>query len=324
MSQSVITIHLVEGVANKLHTAEIAGWIGQIIVAPKLELSNLLQRPEVQGLGIYVLIGDDPQRPDRKQIYVGQGNVTARLNIHNKDATKVFWDDKVVVIVAKDGSLNAAHCLHIESRLIELAAKADFATSANKQTPPLPPMYAPDKAIAENFLENIRVLLPVLRVDYFTPPLTAKASSVSLAATNAGAGPGPVQTPTFHLNVGNASAEALLINDDFVVKQGAIINPAEGALSKSYSTLRASLQKNGMLAVDQQTKVLTLTQDVVFASPSAAAAVICGYNINGPQNWKVKGTQQTYRDWDQARASAVTPTTPASPPDGSASSSPGS
>lgn len=306
MSQSVITIHLVEGTVDKLHTAGINGWVGLIIVAPKLDLLDLLSHPDVQGLGVYVLIGDDPIQPDKKQIYIGQGDVVTRLKQHNTSANKSFWDDKVVVIVAKDGSLNAAHCLHIESRLIELANRSGLATVANGTNPPLPKMYAPDKTVAENFLENIQVLLPVLGIDYFTPPKAAKVPQTSLT-TNINMAVGQIQADVFVLSVSKVSAEAQLVIDDFVVRQGAAISPTEGALSKSYSALRAQLWNSGLLAADPQSKQWILTQDYPFASPSAAAAVICGYNINGPQNWKVKGKQQTFAVWNQARINAVTP-----------------
>ncbi len=307
MSQSVITIHLPEGTVEKLHTAEIDGWIGEIIVAPKLDLPHLLRRSEIQGLGIYVLIGDDSIQLDRKQIYIGQGDLVSRLNNHNRDPQKAFWDDKVVVIIAKDGSLNTAHCLHLESRLIELANAASIATMANSQLPPVPKMYAPDKTIAENFLENIQILLPVLGVEYFMPPKAVQKTipTKPSVTTTPIVIDGQTQSTIFIYSTRNVSAEAQIINDDFVVQKGAVVSPTDRALSKAYSNLRAQLKKNGLLGVDSQSNKLTLTQDFIFNSPSAAAAVISGYNVNGRREWKVKGTQQTYDDWDQARVNAA-------------------
>ncbi len=74
MSGRVLTIHLVEGTANGLQTAQIDGWIGKVFVAPKTDLLNLLQQSELnsQGLGVYVLIGDDPDNSNKSVIYVGK------------------------------------------------------------------------------------------------------------------------------------------------------------------------------------------------------------------------------------------------------------
>jgi hypothetical protein len=36
---------------------------------------------------------------------------------------------------------------------------------------------------------------------------------------------------------------------------------------------------------------------VPFSSPSAAASIIRGASTNGPKEWKVKGTEQTYAEW---------------------------
>lgn len=38
-------------------------------------------------------------------------------------------------------------------------------------------------------------------------------------------------------------------------------------------------------------------EDVAFDSPSAAAAVVYGYNASGRQAWKLEQTQQSYGDW---------------------------
>ncbi|WP_422395597.1 DUF4357 domain-containing protein [Roseovarius phycicola] len=55
-----------------------------------------------------------------------------------------------------------------------------------------------------------------------------------------------------------------------------------------------------------QPKKLRFTKPWSFNSPSAAAAVVLDRNSNGRLEWKVKGSKQTYHDWQQAEASAST------------------
>ncbi len=109
MTGRVLTIHLLKGTANGIQTAEIDNWIGKVFVAPRTDLPTIVQQQEIKdALGVYVLVGDDPNQFGKNIIYVGQGSVTSRLAIHNKDTDKDYWDSKTLVVVAKDGSLNTA------------------------------------------------------------------------------------------------------------------------------------------------------------------------------------------------------------------------
>ena len=316
MQGRVLTIHLVEGTANGLQTAEIDNWIGKVFVAPKTDLPSLLQQPELKGLGAYVLIGDDPNQINRNIIYIGQGNIANRLTQHSSDNAKAFWDNKTLVVVAKDNSLNTADCLYLESRLIELAGNAKSSTLTNGQYPSLPNMAATDKTRVENFLAQIQVLLPVLNINFFVAPpkllqpvlQPAQASSQAhITSLNSQIPLTPSSpNPTFVLTTGIVYAEAELVNNKFVVRQGAMVSVSEKpGLGPSGSALRKQLRQDGKLIDGSQNGLWIFNQDVDFTSPSAAASVICGYRVSGPQYWKVKGTNQTYDDWQQAQIQSV-------------------
>ena len=310
MQGRVLTIHLVEGTASGLQTAEIDNWIGKVFVAPRPELPNLLRQPELRGLGVYILIGDDPNQTGRNIIYIGQGALGGRLNIHSSDKDKAFWDNKTIVVT---GNLNNSACLYLESRLIELAVKAGIAEVTNGQKPSLPYMSNPDKTTAENFLEQIQVLLPVLNVDYFVQPptITSRLGSLPTTATKQIGSIAQV-SPRFVFVTGGVSAEAELINNKFVVIEGSLVNPIDAAsIGKSNSALRSQLRASGKLVDDITAGRWIFSEDVAFNSPSAAAAVVSGFSVAGPQVWKIKDTQQTYGAWQQAQVDLVSsPATP--------------
>ena len=46
---------------------------------------------------------------------------------------------------------------------------------------------------------------------------------------------------------------------------------------------------------------LRFAADVVFPSPTAAAAVVLARNASGPQEWRLRGTGQTYKVWRAAK-----------------------
>ena len=54
---------------------------------------------------------------------------------------------------------------------------------------------------------------------------------------------------------------------------------------------------------------LRFSDDYVFSSPSAAAAVVSGRSANGRISWMVEGSGETYAAWQdrQLNDSAVTP-----------------
>ncbi|XOV76591.1 MAG: DUF4357 domain-containing protein [Phycisphaerales bacterium] len=71
---------------------------------------------------------------------------------------------------------------------------------------------------------------------------------------------------------------------------------------------RAKLLEDGML-VPAADGDLAFAEDVAFSSPSLAAAVVLARNTNGRTAWKLRGSGQTYADWqetklDEAAASA--------------------
>ena len=69
----------------------------------------------------------------------------------------------------------------------------------------------------------------------------------------------------------------------------------------SYKPLRDQLIAEGKLVPTETPQVLRFAEDVEFASPSAAAAVIFAGNQNDRTAWRVKGTSQAYKDWQEAQ-----------------------
>lgn len=317
MSGRVLTIHLLEGNANGIQTAEIDNWIGKVFVAPKTDLPMMLKQHEIKdALGVYVLIGDDPNYFGKNIIYIGQGNITSRLTAHSKDEDKDYWDSKTLAVVAKDGSLNTADCLYLESRLIELARKSSSADVKNQTNPAPTFLAATDKTRVENFLTQIQTLLPVLNINFFTPSPTLPLFPVvvtpvvdlfQLASIKPDQNSVIADTfvtkpsPRFVLIRTFANAQAEIVDHIFVVLKGSTICSAEKpSIGKLNSDLRLQLKSSGKLINDVQSGKWTFTEDIAFTSPSSAAAVVCGCSVNGQQYWKVSGSTQTYGGYQQS------------------------
>ena len=122
----------------------------------------------------------------------------------------------------------------------------------------------------ETYLQFLKLLMPVLGYPFFDKP---KPGELGLKQ----------QALFFKLK--NISAEGFLTPKGIVVKSGSTISSKETkAISGNYSFLRRSLAEQGI--VDFGTE--KFIKDYEFSSPSAAGAVILGYNVNGRDYFKTK------------------------------------
>ena len=110
-----------------------------------------------------------------------------------------------------------------------------------------------------------------------------------------------------HSNKHNLTATAIETDGGFVVFAGSKVQSKWiGSDGHNYHNLYKSLFSNGKIANDASSNGAVFKEDVVFSSPSAAAAVIFGRASNGRTVWKIKGTSKTYQDWqDERLASAL-------------------
>jgi hypothetical protein len=195
-------------------------------------------------------------------IYVGEGDpVKGRLNQHHNK--KEFWE-WTVFFVAKDNSLNKAHVQQLESRLLGLA-RAAKQCKLDKIQQSLPPTLSEmDIARAEDFLDEMLSIFPLLGLGVFEKPE-------------------PKQKPIDVLHIESKGIKASGYEDakGFVVCKGSqMVEKEAQSIQHPLSTLRKDLLDQGV--VDS----CVFTQDQVFDSPSTAAGVVLGRVANGRIEWK--------------------------------------
>lgn len=263
----VIRILVTAGHPDGVRVVEKSNWTGRGVVFGRADLATAIK----QGLGspgVYVLLGDDPDEAFDGQVYVGQGeDVGKRLASHQRDDAKEFWTD-TAVFVSASGSLNRAHILYLEARLVELAHDARRVRVANGNRPAAPMLTAADRAEAEGFLAEMLAIFPVLGVDAFDRPA-----------------PSTARERRYFVSGPDAAGEGVERSDGFVVFAGATARIVETpSLSPSFSRARARLVASGALVEDDG--VYRLMEDTVFKSPSTAAMVLLARNANGRTEWK--------------------------------------
>lgn len=291
-----VRLFLADGTPGGLITAEIMNWTGHVIAAPRSDLATLLKRAEVTRTGIYLLLGDDPESPGRPRVYVGEADdVSKRLRKHATE--KDFWD-RAVVLSSKDMNLTKAHARYLESRLIALATQADRANLDNGTAPDPIVLPEADRSDMEFFIEQAKIVLPVLGINLLRSTKTTQGSSQTTEGST---------SPVFTLTVKGADATAQEVDGEFVVREGSLARPGWTGAGRSYEKLRQQLEDDGTLVLLPDGSRRQFVRDAVFASPSAAAAVVLGRSSNGRLEWRVGGTQTTYGQWQDSLLEAATP-----------------
>lgn len=293
-----VRLFLADGTPGGLVTAEIMNWTGHVLAAPRSEMAALLKRPEVARTGIYLLLGDDPENPGGTVAYIGEGDdVLKRLASHVRSEDqggKDFWD-RAVVLTSKDMNLTKAHARYLESRFITLALEAKRARLLNGTAPMPAPLPEADTSDMEFYIDQARIVLPVLNVNLLRstrPDATPTAPSTPVRDAS----------PVLAMVSKKAHVDALAqeVDGEFTVREGSQARATWVAGDHSYRKLREQMEQNGTLAPTPAGEFVVFTQDQVFASPSAAAAVVLGRNSNGRLEWKVQGSGMSYGEWQES------------------------
>ncbi len=277
-----ITLYLRFRDPNRLRVAEISNWNGKGLAAPRTDLDELLQRPELKESGVYILSGTDPQT-GRALVYVGETeDLGERLKAHR---SKDFWVS-IIVFVGTSNLLTKAHIKFLEGRILEEAKAIDRADLENSVSSGAKLPEA-DRDSMEDFLLNIKQLLPILGSDLLTPvtPLE-KDAQVSEKLTT---------------SIKGLTAQGRRTPNGFVVFAGSQAVTEIRAAAQTGNPFLVRTQKqfleDGVLQI--QGDNLVFTRDAEFSSPSAAATLIHGGNVNGLMMWK-NSVGKTLKDLESA------------------------
>lgn len=294
-----VRLFLADGTPGGLLTAEIMNWTGHVVAAPRSDLGALLKRPEASRTGIYILLGDDPDSMGGSLAYIGEGDdVSKRLYQHSRaeeQGGKDFWD-RAILITSKDANLTKAHARYLESRLISLAQKTNRARLVNGTAPAPLPLPESDISDMEYFVAQAKIALPVLGVNLFrnttlvTMPHDA-SSTPELAKDSV--------SPVFELRSKKHgfAATAQEIDGEFIVLEGSTARNSWNGVDDGYKSLREKLEQDGTIEISVSGLVAQFTRNHVFASPSAAAAVVTGRSANGRNEWKIPVSGVSFGSW---------------------------
>lgn len=259
-----IQLFLVDGKPTGLRKATIHGWTGLLFVSGASAFGDLTAREEVDRTGIYILSGPDPEKAGATRTYIGSGNSVAE-RIKQSAIKRVFWET-AITITTSDDDLSKGHAEYLEARLIEQAAQAGRVTLDNGTQPDTSRRRLPEADVAnmEQFLSNLRIILPVIGLDMLKPQpraVTQKAKPVDERTE------GEVQFEIRHKS--GVKATAVEEDGEFVVLEGSEALTETGYVQQSYGSLKEKLILDGILVTDgnQNSDLRNLGRSIVLQPP---------------------------------------------------------
>lgn len=279
--------------------AEVYGWTGKLVIAPKSSIESLAHL-DVDQPGVYFLVGKNPDNEFLDQVYIGESeNVWQRLKEHIKDYKKEFWKTTIIAL-NKDDIFTKAHALYLEGRFIEDSKDANRAAISNSKGKNLPRIPQSDQCFLEAFIDQIKVLLPMLGFHFISPIQSfdelpsnlEQGTSYALDASTFNI------TPVFKLKFQDVEAFAQEINGEFVVIKGSKFRKKVKKLVDNHIKIRSDMLQNGLLQ-DYDDKFYILMKNTTFITPSTAANMVAGTRLNGIERWIIEDSGITYKDWKE-------------------------
>lgn len=203
-------------------------------------------------------------------------NLKKRMKQHLADSEKDFFE--LVAFVSKDEMLTKSHIKYLESKIIGLAREAKAAEIDNSVSPELTTLPEADRSDMEYYLEQIKLILPVVNFMFLIPavykPLDDERSGSKQSETS----------KMYYLKSKMAEARLLESEEGFVVLENSqCLKQVQNSMPEGYHKLRDKLIETNVL-VDNGS-LYVFKENAIFSSISAAAAVILGRSAAGPIEW---------------------------------------
>lgn len=281
-----LTVFLVDGTEYGPRMVEIGNWSGVALYTPRSSANDFMTRSEFDNCGIYILKSIPDSDVYLERVYIGEAEILRkRIREHLRDTEKEFFTE-LVAFTSK--ILTKAHIRYLESKLISLAKEAKTAQVENSNETSLPFLPEADISDMDYFLEQIKLILPLMGYRFLIPSVIRQ----SLDQTQA------IQTNTTSeiYKIKHTTLDASMYEDDkgFIVLKGSQANKTTSAsISSTYISLRNKLFEDGTL-VDKGA-FYEFTVDTVFGSISPASNVVLGRQSNGNNEW-VNAQGKTYKE----------------------------
>ncbi len=277
----------------------LANWTGVAYKIPRTELEKCKGRDDLSQSGVYCLFGTSDQTGENV-VYIGQAGVRKngegilyRLQEHKRNPDKDYWTE-AVVFTTSNNSFGPTEISYLEHRFCNLATDAKRYIVKNGNDPTPGHITEEKESELAEFIDYAKIVMGTLGYKVFEP-----LTEIKRPVSEQEEAPGGDELLLHLKRKSRKSGQTIEANckqtaEGFVVLKGSLIelNDSDSIPpGVKESRQKANIDENGVLQ-----------EDVLFRSPSYAAAFVIGGHVNGLTYW-VTEDGRTLKDVENAVAS---------------------
>lgn len=272
-------LFLIDGEVTGRIKCTLSNWTGLAYKIPRSYLEKSKERQDLKQSGVYFLIEKNENGDD--EVYIGQAStrkngegVLFRVIEHLKD-NKYF--SEVVILTTQNNSFGATEISYLENRFTNLALETGRYTVRNGNEPNIGNVTEEKESELEEFIQYSKMVLGVLGYKVFIPILNTTEKIIEKNQKES----------KFYLSRKSKKSQQLIqascirTNEGFVILKGSMIEEIDSdAIPLAIKELRTKCKANKEIFNGK------LTRNLLFNSPSYAAAFVLGMQTNGRVEWK--------------------------------------
>ncbi len=278
-----ISLFLIDGNVQGRIKCTLANWTGVVYKLPRTELEKSRERRDLNQSGVYFLFGHDEEN-DQDMVYIGQAGfrknkegILNRLIEHRNSPDKEYWTN-AVVFTTSNNSFGPTEISYLENEFTKLATNANRFIIKNANEPNRGNLTEEKESELLEYVGFSKIAMGALGYKVFEPylkPLTVENDSLEKEDN--------FERKLFYKRYSNKSKQFIT---------GACIQTSEGYVVLPGSKVELIDSKKIPVGVKKKREKANidsegiLQEEVLFSSPSYAAAFLIGAHTNGRAEWK--------------------------------------
>lgn len=272
-------LFLIDGEVTGRIKCTLSNWTGLAYKIPRSYLDKSKERQDLKQSGVYFLV--EKNENGENEVYIGQAStrkngegVLFRVLEHLKDNKYVT---EVVILTTQNNSFGPTEISYLENRFTNLALETGRFTVRNVNEPNIGNVTEEKESELEEFIEYSKMVLGVLGYKVFLPILNTTEKIIEKNNKEV----------KFYLSRKSKKSQKLIqascirTNEGFVVLKDSMIEEIDSeAIPLAIKELRTKCKANKEIFNGK------LTKNLLFNSPSYAAAFVLGMQTNGRVDWK--------------------------------------
>ena len=260
-----VNLFLMDGEPSGRTKCTMSNWTGIAYKIPRTALDKCKDMDILKQSGVYFLFGTDKE--DNPVVYIGQAGIRKNgkgllLRVQETHSAIEYWTE-VVMFTTTNNSFGPTEISYLENRFRNMAVEAKRYSVKNGNDPNPGNLTEEKECELEEFIDYVKIVMGTLGHKVFESFVTATTDKEEI----------------LYATRNNAKASGKRVSDGFVVLKGSSITEKTTKSCPDYVVqLRNKSADKIMNGV--------LTEDILFSSPSGAAAFVCGGSANGNIAWK--------------------------------------